>query len=234
MDLQDIERFVARFVNHPSVAAYLGGTDPHDVVLVIVSCAVMLVLAWLMGPRKPPLTPETLDEWRERVALSVESDRRQMMEDREGYSHEQPEPVVKVTPSGAEEVESVDDSSTELKTRAGNKASKHASPAAPKARAFGLAGKRYILDIAAKVYLKMGARPKNSAQMRAARVLAGRLMTEDGHRTIHVERDLPQVLLALLTPTRAEEEFMVWMETTFSEAPSSKTELEVEWRDRMA
>jgi len=80
----------------------------------------------------------------------------------------------------------------------------------------------------------MGARPSTAAQIRSAKILAGRLMVEDGHRALHVERDMPDVLLALLSPTEAEERLMVWLQTTFADQPSTKSELRVQWRGAVA
>jgi hypothetical protein len=69
---------------------------------------------------------------------------------------------------------------------------------------FIVGGGRFIFDVAAEVVVRMGGRPKSSAQRRSARVLAGRIMKEHGHRPMHVIRDLPQVLLLIATPTRME------------------------------
>jgi len=60
---------------------------------------------------------------------------------------------------------------------------------------------RFVFDIAAEVVVRMGGRPSSKPQSRAARMLAGRLMTEHGHRPMHTERDLPLVMALIHTPT---------------------------------
>jgi hypothetical protein len=63
---------------------------------------------------------------------------------------------------------------------------------------------RFIFDIAAEVVTRMGGRPKSTAQQKACRMLAARLMKEHGHRPMHIVRDLPAVTLLILTPTALE------------------------------
>jgi hypothetical protein len=79
---------------------------------------------------------------------------------------------------------------------------------------------RYVFEVAAEVHLQMGTRPVTKAQLIAARILAGRIMRDHGHRPTHVERDLPVVIMALVTPTVAEEDLDEWFTTALSDSPS--------------
>jgi len=79
---------------------------------------------------------------------------------------------------------------------------------------------KYIFEVAARVHLQMGGRPTTVAQRRSSRILAARLMIEDGHRPTHVERDLPCVIMSLVTPTVAEEDLDEWFATALSDTPS--------------
>lgn len=77
--------------------------------------------------------------------------------------------------------------------------------------------KKFIFHIAAEVNVRMGARPKGAAQVRAARILAGRLMSEAGHRPTHIVRDLPWVIMAMHTPTEMELQMSDWFKTSLSD-----------------
>jgi hypothetical protein len=78
----------------------------------------------------------------------------------------------------------------------------------------------YISEVAARVHIQMGGRPVQQAQLRAAQILAGRMMLEDGHRPTHVERDLPLVMMFVLSPTRVEEDLKEWQASYFADSPS--------------
>jgi len=63
---------------------------------------------------------------------------------------------------------------------------------------------RFVFDISADVVVRMGGRPSSKAQIKSARMLAGRLMKEHGHRPVHIVRDIPIVMSMILTPTAME------------------------------
>jgi hypothetical protein len=61
-----------------------------------------------------------------------------------------------------------------------------------------------LLRVATEVVARFGGRPKTNAELRAARIMAYRLMREADHRIKHCERDLPEVMTLIVTPTQAE------------------------------
>jgi hypothetical protein len=92
-------------------------------------------------------------------------------------------------------------------------------------------GTSFILEVAAEVHLRMGGRPTTDAQRRKAKQLAARLMLEKGHRHIHTERDLPMVLLALMSPTKFEASVDLWLKTTLADNPKFSGPLSIEWKE---
>jgi hypothetical protein len=63
----------------------------------------------------------------------------------------------------------------------------------------------FIFKVAAEVTLRMGGRPKGPTELKAARLLAWRIMKSTDHRISHCERDVPKVLMLLTKPTETEE-----------------------------
>jgi hypothetical protein len=86
---------------------------------------------------------------------------------------------------------------------------------------------RFIFDVAAEVYSRLGGRPNSSAQLKAAKILACRIMKEHGHRPMHVQRDIHHVMLLLVTPDAMEQAFDAYMALNleFDPAATSLTQL---------
>jgi len=67
----------------------------------------------------------------------------------------------------------------------------------------------FIEKVACEVVERMGGRPGDAAQLKAARLLAYRIMRDHNHRKSHVERDLPKILALVCTPTAVERQMEV-------------------------
>lgn len=69
----------------------------------------------------------------------------------------------------------------------------------------------FVPTIAEEVVLRLGGRPSSIAQVRAAKILAARLMKEANHRTLHIARDLPRVMMLVMKPTDEERNLQLAM-----------------------
>lgn len=63
----------------------------------------------------------------------------------------------------------------------------------------------FLHKVAAEVVLRMGGRPTTPAELKAARLLAWRIMRSTDHRIAHCERDMPGIMALVATPTEVEE-----------------------------
>jgi hypothetical protein len=72
----------------------------------------------------------------------------------------------------------------------------------------------FINEVASEVVGKIGGRPTTEAGMKAARILAYRIMRERDHRYSHCDRDLPLILTMIQQPTFMEEEMELYEHTT--------------------
>jgi hypothetical protein len=66
-------------------------------------------------------------------------------------------------------------------------------------------GYQFVHEVASEVVGRLGGRPTTSAGLKAARILAFRIMREKNHRHAHCDRDLPLILSLVQEPTLAED-----------------------------
>lgn len=72
----------------------------------------------------------------------------------------------------------------------------------------------FVNRVACEVVGRMGGRPCSNAQQTAARILAFRIMREKDHRYAHCDRDIPKVMIMVLSPTLSEQEVEEFTSTT--------------------
>jgi hypothetical protein len=62
----------------------------------------------------------------------------------------------------------------------------------------------FIYKVAAEVVLRMGGRPTTTPELKAARLLAWRIMRAGDHRIKHCEKDIPKIMILISNPTTLE------------------------------